>query len=109
MENVKNAHISNFKIPKYENFQKCPWEGTPSRVNDTGRKSNHVKFGKGKVQGSQHTIDHIDTTLIARYIPTQTDLYWRKMPKMHIFQISKFQSMKIFDIFRQYRPVWVGM
>ena len=65
-------------------------------MEDAGCKSNHVTFGKGKVQGSQRTIDHIDTTLLARYIYVQSGPYSWKMSKMHTFQISKFQSMKIF-------------
>ena len=58
-------------------------------MNETGRKSHNVTCGKGEVQGSQYTIDHIDSTLLARYILTREGLYW--------------------DIFRQYKPVWVGM
>ena len=73
MKNFKNqelSHFKNFKILNSQNSQKIGLETGPSRAEDSTCKFNHVTFGKGEVEGSQHTIDNIDTTLTARYVHT---------------------------------------
>ena len=67
--------MSEPKFLKFQKSQNSRLETVSFSMEDAGCKSNHVTFGKGKVQGSQRTIDHIDTTLLARYIPTHKDLY----------------------------------
>ena len=74
------------KKRKFWEFGPEPREktGAVSRQADAS-KSYHVMFGKGKVQGSQRTIDHINTTLLAHYIHIQTSLYLWKILKNEEF------------------------
>ena len=89
MKNVKNEEFHQFKISKSEIFQKYRLETTTVRAEDQGCKSNQVTFGKAKVHGSQHTINHIDNSLTTRYIHIEASLYWwkyRQIKKIWIFK-----------------------
>ena len=90
----QNSHVkvlANFFL-KFQKIAKFSKLTASLSAEDAECKSNHVTFGKGKVQGSQRTIDHIDTTPTTRYTRVQTFPRSQKMDMFEILENMKFLS-----------------